>query len=67
MPKIKIEFDLPEDQQEYELYINGPNYSCIIEDVDNYLRSMIKYPLDGMTEAEIERMQVIRNMLREEE
>ena len=39
----KLEFNLPEDEEEYRNAINGADYKLALEDMDNYLRGRLKY------------------------
>lgn len=43
MPKAILEFQLPEEQEEYNLAINAIKYHCAIHDIRNYLRTLRKY------------------------
>jgi len=41
--KAILEFDLPEDQDDFQSAINGNNYKSAIWDFDQLLRSEMKY------------------------
>ena len=41
--KAVLEFDLPEEQEEYKLHMEGPKYSLVLYDLDNFLRNKYKY------------------------
>lgn len=41
--KGTLEFNLPEEQEEFEIAQNGGQYASIINDLDNYLRTKTKY------------------------
>jgi hypothetical protein len=41
--KAVLEFDLPEDQDDFQAAINGHNYKSAIWDFDQLLRSEMKY------------------------
>lgn len=43
MPKAIIEFDLPDERWQYKCANNGTNFFCILTELDNYLRSKLKY------------------------
>ena len=47
---VKIEFNLPEQQQEYNICMNGFNYLCALQDTFNIFRNKLKY--DECTEEE---------------
>lgn len=41
--KITIEFNIPDEREEFELAVNAGKTQAIIDDLDNYLRGQIKY------------------------
>lgn len=41
--KAKLEFNLPEDQYEFDSCTNGLKYRMVLTDMDNMLRNQIKY------------------------
>jgi hypothetical protein len=41
--KAVLEFDLPEDNSDFQAAINGYNYKSAIKDFDELLRSEMKY------------------------
>lgn len=41
--KATLEFDLPEDNKDFQAAINGHNYKSAIWDFDQLLRSEMKY------------------------
>lgn len=43
MPKATLSFKLPEEEQELKWAQEGFEYLRIVEDLDNYLRSKLKY------------------------
>ena len=55
--KAVLEFDLPEEKEEYELATNGQGYYCALFDMVNCFRSKLKYEeLDKKTYTIIEQM-----------
>ena len=47
-----IEFDLPQEKEEFDMACNAQKYACILHDVDQFLRGKIKYEtLDEKTYA----------------
>lgn len=63
MPRVSLEFDLPEEQEEFDLAYHGARLSVIIEDLDNYLRNRMKY--DELDEAQYEVYDTVRRKLTE--
>jgi len=43
MPKVTINFNLPEEQHAYELAVNAAKLRAGITEFDSYLRQQIKY------------------------
>ena len=41
--KAVLEFDLPEEQDDFYTASNGWKYRSVIHDIDDFLRSKIKY------------------------
>lgn len=46
MPKVTIKFNLPEEQEEFELINNAPKNEYILHRVKEYLRRKSKSDLD---------------------
>lgn len=61
MPKVTLEFNLPEEQTEFDDARKGTRTSIILFDMDNYLRSKLKY--SELTEEQAEIYQEVRDML----
>lgn len=47
--KAILEFNLPEDQSEYDLAINGIKYYSALSDIREWLRRRLKYESELMT------------------
>jgi hypothetical protein len=43
MSKALLEFNLPEDQNDFDLAVNGSAFSCVLTDLDNELRNLSKH------------------------
>lgn len=41
-----LEFNLPEEQSEFDLANNASKYYSVLWDLDQYLRNFVKYPSD---------------------
>jgi hypothetical protein len=48
--KAILEFNLPEDQIDFEDASNGQKWSLSMWELDNWLRSQTKHPPEGMSE-----------------
>lgn len=54
MPKAILEFNLPEDENEFIFAKNGIKYSIVLDDLDNWLRGKTKYEdIDTITIDEV--------------
>lgn len=56
--KAILEFELPEDQADFDLSCHGLNWALVAHNMDNELRRLIKY--EGRDD-----LQTIRDMLHE--
>ena len=63
--KAILEFNLPDDEQEYTLANNALNFWNVLYELDKDLREKIKYPSDEMTEDKCNTYQEVRDMLHE--
>jgi len=43
MPKATLEFNLPEEREEYGYAVNGLQYYCVLFELYSWLRSQWKY------------------------
>ena len=63
MPKITVEFNLPEDQSEFDDFNNAGKYYSVLWDVDQYMRNKVKYASDDTPELYREAIQMVRDEL----
>jgi hypothetical protein len=64
MAKVILEFDLIEDREEMYSAINGWKYEKVIYDLDQHLRSEVKYN-DNLSEEVSDALDELRNKIRE--
>ena len=62
--KAKLEFNLPEENEDLELAINGPSWKLVAWEIDQRLRAKMKYD-DSISEECYELCASIRGELRE--
>ena len=43
MPRVTLEFKLPEEQEEFDTARNGIAYVCVLNELDSWLRGFLKY------------------------
>jgi hypothetical protein len=63
--KAVLEFNLPEDQQDFELATKGMKFWSILWDLDQSLRAKTKYAPDSLPQDKYDAYQDIRDELRE--
>ena len=63
MPKATLEFNLNEEQYEFEQAVNAGKYRSVLWDLDQFLRSKTKYASEDTTEQEIAAYHVLRDEL----
>lgn len=59
-----LKFNLPEEEPEFRMAVNAGNYYSSLWEMDQWLRSEIKYN-DSLTENEYETYEKVRDKLRE--
>ena len=62
--KATLTFNLPDEQYEYEAANKGAKLLYIITEMDQHLRSILKYE-DGLSTETYDKVQSIRDFLRE--
>lgn len=60
--KAILEFNLPEEQVEFDLAVNGNKWSFVAWKIDQELRSKIKYS-ESITEEQRDIYQEVRNLI----
>jgi hypothetical protein len=63
--KATLEFNLPDDQQEYDLANSGLAFWHVLWELDQELRANTKYAPDDMTDDDYDAYQKIRDKLHE--
>ena len=63
--KAILEFNLPDDDQEYNLANNAINFWNVLWELDQELRANTKYAPDDMTDDDYDAYQKIRDKLHE--
>jgi hypothetical protein len=63
--KATLEFNLPEEQSDFDLAVNGAKAQSALYDMDQWLRSQTKYAPDDMSEDTFKAFELCREQLRE--
>ena len=53
MSKGILQFDLPDEQEDFDLAVNAWKYSHVLYEIDQYLRSLVKYEAEGAEVADV--------------
>ncbi len=62
--KATLEFNLPDEQEEYSMAIDGGKYRAAVDEVYSWIRSQLKYN-DLLTEPQSEILESLRTHLSE--
>lgn len=65
MATAKLEFNLPEEQTEFELAVNASKYHSVLWDLDQYLRGIVKYNSDVEQLSKADTCEIVRDYLHE--
>jgi hypothetical protein len=63
--KAILEFNLPEDREEFETASNAEKWWSVAWEMNQWLRGQIKYPPDEMSDDKLEAFEECREKLRE--
>ena len=64
--KAILEFNLPEDKEEYEVASKAVDWSILAWDIDQYIRNKLKYQTEKLdTSSAKEELEFLRNQLHE--
>ena len=61
--KVTIEFNLPEQQEKYEDFMNGEKWKYVVREFDEYMREMLKWNTENLDESQLLTVRQIRSML----
>ena len=64
--KARLEFNLPEDQEEFRLANEGQAWANLVFDLDGLLRDSIKYDTEfkGSNKVDYDTLQIVRDEIR---
>ena len=64
--KAILEFDLPEDKEEFEVASKAMDWSILAWDIEQYIRNRLKYQTEKLdTSSAKEELEFLRNQLHE--
>ena len=59
--KAILEFELPDDQSEYELAVDAPKMYNALWDIKQLIRSKVKHNPDGLTDDDLNQWEIIQD------
>lgn len=59
-----LQFELPDEQDEFDHAVNGRKYASVLWYLDDYLRTRLKYE-EGLSQDAYDALQATRDKLRE--
>lgn len=65
MPKVKMEFNLPDEEVEFNMCVNGRKMHLVLWEMDQWLRANTKYAPDSTSEDTYSAYEKCREKLRE--
>ena len=63
MPRVTLNFNLPEEEQEHRDALDGTNWKLVAYDIDQILRNAIKYGCDQCEDNKYSAFEYIRKEL----
>ena len=61
--KAILEFNLPDDDHQFEMATKGSSFHSVLWEMDQYLRAKIKYAPDDMSEDTYKAFELCREQL----
>lgn len=65
MPKAILEFELPEENHEHRIALDGISYYQILRELDEYLRGQLKYKRDQLSDDTAKAYEDVRDKMNE--
>lgn len=63
--KATLEFNLPEDQQDFQMVVNATKFWSVLYELDQELRSKTKYAPDDLPQDKYDAYQEVRDRMYE--
>lgn len=61
--KVTIELNLPEEQEKFDIFMNGAKWKYVVRELDESLREMIKWNTENLDESQLLVVRQMRSML----
>lgn len=61
--KVTLEFNLPDQQEKFDSFINGAKWKYVVREIDEHMRELIKWNSENLDESQILTVRQIRSML----
>ena len=63
--KAKLEFDLPDEQDDFYLAVNGNKYRNVCWDMEQHFRDIVKYNSLKLSESQLDIVETLRDYFSE--
>lgn len=61
--KVTIEFNLPQEEERYDDVMNGAKWRYVVRELDEHIRTIIKWNSSELSESELEVASDIREAM----
>lgn len=61
--KATLVYTLPEDKEDFQIAVDGWRWQKVVIDLNQYLRTQLKYKSDHYSDSELELLEKIRETL----
>lgn len=66
MPKVILKFELPEEQEEFNMALHGSDYRCVIWDTLEEIRKIVKYSSEEHSDEFMQGLEKAREFIYEQ-
>ena len=63
--KVTIEFNVPDQQERFDDFMNGAKWKHIVREIDEHMRELLKWNTENLDESQLIVVRQIRSMLLE--
>jgi hypothetical protein len=61
--KVTIEFNLPDQQEKFDSFINGAKWKYVVRELDESMRELVKWNTENLDESQLLTVRQIRSIL----
>jgi hypothetical protein len=63
--KVTIEFNVPDQQERFDDFMNGAKWKYVVREIDEHMRELLKWNSEHLDESQLIVVRQIRSMLLE--